>query len=423
MIKVVHICSSDIIGGAAKAAYRLHRSFSGHPAVESRMLVRGKASDDSKVIRYVPRLLSLNYYFNLSIKRRITDVFWSRFQTSNKVMHSRADIRTGLLSCLRTLPCDLVHMHWLGRNTLSVEEIGQISKPVVWTLHDMWTFCGAEHYVDDATDSRFHLGYKIDNRSDGESGPDMNRNVWNRKRKSWKRPMTIVCPSRWMADCAKDSVILKNWPLHCVPNPLDLDSWKPFPKEHARKLLGLPQDKHIVLFGAIGGERDPRKGADLLRLALEKLRNFGADVHLVVFGQSEPVSRLPHVFPVTYLGRLQDEFSMIAAYNSADLMLIPSLQDNLPQTAVEAHACGIPVIAFNVGGLSDVVNHKITGYLARPYDTEDFAQGIALLLNDNEKIEQMAQAARQVALKKFAAPVVANAYADIYRKVLVGYDL
>ena len=419
-MKVVHICASDIIGGAARASFRLHRSFRELNTVESSMLVRGRASDDENVRVYTPHPLSLRHVFNSEIRRRVQDIFWSKFVTANPVMHSRADIWTGLLSSLADLPCDLVHLHWLGSNTLSVEEIGMIDKPVVWTLHDMWAFCGAEHYAPDDAGARFRVGYLPGNRTQGESGPDMNRSVWLRKKQAWKRPRTLVCPSRWMAGCARESLLFKEWPIHCIPNPLDLERWKPFPKEHVRTLLGLSQGKRIILFGAIGGERDSRKGADLLRSVLEELKGRGADAHLVVFGQSQPENCEPFAYPVTYLGRLQDDFTMIAAYNSADVMLVPSRQDNLPQTAVEAQACGVPVIAFDIGGLSDIVDHEQTGFLVHPFDTSLFASRVAQILTDDGKRQQMAQAAREAALRKFAAPVVADAYADLYEQVLSG---
>jgi len=418
MMKVVHVCASDIIGGAARATFRLHQSFRGLEDVDSSMLVRGRASDDEKVKIYIPQLFSWRHHFNISILRRAQDVYWSRFVTSNQVMHSRADIRTGLLLALNNHPCDLIHLHWLGPNTLSIEEIGQINKPVVWTLHDMWPFCGAEHYAPDGPDARFRHGYRADNRTEGETGPDMNKSVWVRKKKAWKHPMTLVCPSRWMVECARGGALFKDWPVHCIPNPLDLDRWKSFPKKYARSLLNLPQNKKVVLFGAIGGEKDPRKGADLLRSALCVLKEMSVDVHLVVFGQSKPENPKPFAFSVTYLGRLQDDSSMIAAYNSADVLLVPSRQDNLPQTAVEAQACGIPVVSFNVGGLADIVAHQRSGYLATPYDVKDFANGIALLLGDDDKRKWMSQLARQMALDKFSVPVVAKAYAALYKKVL-----
>ena len=418
MIRVVHVCASDIIGGAARASFRLHRSLVANGVVESSMLVRGKASDDERVHRYIPGRWSLGYHYHFSVKRRLMDIFWASFRTPNRVMHSRADIRTGLLAALCDLPCDLVHLHWLGTNTLSIEEISQIGKPVVWTLHDMWTFCGAEHYTSDGPQARFRTGYRKGTRTAGEAGPDLNRHVWHRKQKAWTRPMTVICPSRWMADCARESALLSNWPVHHLPNALDLERWKPFPKAAARQFLNLPEDKRIILFGAISGERDPRKGAELLRAALQSMKEFGADVHLVVFGQSKPEHPVPFAYPVTYLGRLQDEFSMILAYNAADLLAVPSRQDNLPQTAVEAQACGIPVVAFDVGGLPDIVEHQRTGYLARPFDTVEMAGNIMQLLSDEENLLRMSQRARSIALEKFAAPVVAKAHVELYRQVL-----
>lgn len=230
--------------------------------------------------------------------------------------------------------------------------------------------------------------------------------------------MTLVCPSRWMATCARESALFESNPVHCLPNPLDLDRWKPADRQNSRKLLGLPMDKRVVLFGAIGGESDLRKGADLLRLALEKLRERNKDIHLVVFGQSEPQKLVPFAYPVTFLGRLRDDFSLIAAYSAADVMVVPSRQEAFGQTASEAHACGAPVVAFDVGGLSDIVSHQRSGYLAKPFDTDDLAEGIASVLGNEEKSKAMSKIVRDDALRRFAMPVVANGYYEVYKNIL-----
>ena len=348
---------------------------------------------------------------------------WSTFSMPDNSYFSRADINTGLLTTLNDYQYEIVNLHWMGRHTLSIEEIGQINKPVVWTLHDMWPFCGAEHSVPDVPDARFKIGYKADNRTKGETGPDMNRSVWDRKRKSWERPMTLVCPSRWLAKCASESLLFRDWPVHCIPQPLDLKRWKPINKDYARDLLGLPHNSQIVLFGAIGGEADPNKGADLLRSALQHLKEQGKEnFHLVVFGQSEPDKPTPVEYPVTYTGRLQDDLSLIATYCAADLMIVPSRQEAFGQTASEAHACGVPVVAFNVSGLPDIVEHQVTGYLAKPFDTEDLAAGIAWVLEGPVRRRSLGDAARESVLQKFSEEVVAKAYSSLYDQVFADWQ-
>ena len=231
--------------------------------------------------------------------------------------------------------------------------------------------------------------------------------------------MTIVCPSQWLASCARESVLFKDWPVVSIPNPIDVDFWRPIRKDQARARLGLANDKRIVLFGSSTGESDPRKGADLLHEALHVLSSRDLkDIQLVVFGQEHPQQNMPLPYPVTYLGHLQKDTSMIDAYNAADVMLVPSRQDNLPQTAVEAHACGVPVVAFKVGGLPDIVSHLASGFLAEPFETGALADGIEWVLGDESRRAALGKTAREFAVRNFSKPVIAEAYADLYGQIL-----
>lgn len=414
-MNIVHVCNSDTNGGAARAAYRLHRSLI-KASVDSSMLVCEKSSDDQsvQVSRQNISLQLLN-----KVKNRLNNKRWMGFSAPHQLMHSTANFSSGILNVLQSQSCDLVNLHWLGSNTLTIEEIGRISQPIVWTLHDMWAFCGAEHLSPDDSTARFRVGYQKDNRSPGESGPDMNRWVWERKQKAWRKPMTVVCPSRWLTECARDSVLFRGWSVHCIPNSLDVNKWRPFSREYSRELLNLPRDGQLILFGAANGEGNLNKGEDLLRNALNILYKNGVrDLQLVIFGKTAPQVSEELPFPVKYLGRLHDDVSMIAAYNAADVMIVPSRQDNLPQTAVEAQSCGIPVVAFNVGGLPDIVSHRETGFLARALAVDDLADGIAWVLADEQRRLALSRAAREAAISKYSEAVVAKSYSELYEQVL-----
>lgn len=413
-MNIVIISATDIIGGAARAANRLHHSLQ-IESVDSSMLVSVKATNYENV-HVTKQSRSLRYLNKL--KNRLESRRWAGF-SSNDAFHSTANFSSGMLESLQVIPHDLVNLHWLDSYTLTIEEIGRIKKPVIWTLHDMWAFCGAEHYTSDDSDARFRVGYQKCNRSQDETGPDLNRWVWERKLKSWHKPMTIVCPSRWLAECAKDSLLFRGWPVYCIPNPLDVQRWRPLNKEYSRELLGLSREGQIVLFGADGGEADLRKGGDLLRQALVDLYKNGVrNIHLVIFGESTPKIPVLFPFPVTYLGRLQDDISLVAAYSAADVMIVPSRQENLPQTAIEANSCGIPVVAFDIGGLPDIIEHKVTGYLARPYEIDDLANGIAWVLQNEPRRRVLGATARESAVFKYANPVIAKAYKELYQQVI-----
>jgi glycosyltransferase involved in cell wall biosynthesis len=323
---------------------------------------------------------------------------------------------------------------WLLRRqddaTLSIEEIGRLPMSLVWALHDQWAFCGAGHYTSPpgpsetaSSDERFALGYTHSSRPSHEAGPDLNRRTWLRKRRAWLRPIQITCPSTWLAECARRSTLMASWPITVIPNPIDVATWAPLDQRQARALLQLPQNRPLVLFGALGGTADSRKGADLLLDALQRLRGQVAgtpleQLELVVFGQGRPALPPNLGFPIHYSGRQDDDISLRLLYAAADVFVIPSRQDNLPNTGLEAHACGTPVVAFCNGGFADVVDDRITGALAEPFDPASLAVAIHWVLDDSERRRQLGAAARQRSERLWDSARVAGLYADTYRQVV-----
>ena len=290
-------------------------------------------------------------------------------------------------------------------------------QPIVWTLHDMWAFCGAEHYT---TDYRWRDGYRRDNRPTHESGFDLNRHTWQRKCKHWRLPLQIVCPSQWLADCVSASSLMHAWPVEVVPYPIDLNRWQPIDQRLARQLLDLPQECPLLLFGAMGGGNDPRKGIDLLLEAIAHLRSEPClqNLHLLVFGQLAPQSPPKLDFPVHYTGHLHDDLSLRALYSAADAFVLPSRQDNLPNTGLEAHACGTPVVAFNTGGLPDIVADRVTGALAEPFEPASLAAAIRWVLEDSSRRRAIGAAARERAERLWNPERVAGLYSDVYESAI-----
>jgi glycosyltransferase involved in cell wall biosynthesis len=233
--------------------------------------------------------------------------------------------------------------------------------------------------------------------------------------------MHIVAPSQWLAECARKSKLMQGWPVSVVNNALDTEVWRPVDKAHARALFGLPKDVPLLLFGALGGTADPRKGFDLLLAALENLRGKIDELELVVFGQLAPKELIDFGFPVRYVGRLHDDLTLAILYSAVDVMVVPSRQEAFGQTASEAHACGTPVVAFDSGGLTDIVKHLQTGYLAMPFDPASLAEGIIWVLSDRARHASLSVTSRQRALDRFSYPVVAEQYRKIYELAVRQY--
>jgi glycosyltransferase involved in cell wall biosynthesis len=408
-MRVIHLNYSDINGGAARAVYRIHHCLR-EAGVDSRLWVNNALAGDWTVQGPLSKVEKLAG----ALSERLGSQLRHLLKTGNPIIHSPAVVPSQWVKRINASDADIVHLHWVQAEMISIADIGRIEKPIFWTLHDMWAFCGAEHYTDD---QRWREGYHRDNRPAHESGFDLNRWTWQRKRKHWQRPMHIVTPSRWLAACAGESLLMRDWPVTVVANPIDTERWKPLEQGLARELLGLPAEVPLLLFGAMGGGLDPRKGFDLLLHALEHLRDDprAQGLELVVFGQREPRSPPELGFPIHYSGHLHDDLSLRALYSAADALVIPSRQDNLPNTGVEAHACAAPVIAFDTGGLSDIVAHQHSGYLAKAFDTQDLATGITWVLGQRETGRLGAQA-RERALARFANPVVAQRYRQVYEQ-------
>jgi glycosyltransferase involved in cell wall biosynthesis len=411
-LKVLQLNYSDTIGGAARAAYRIHHALRSS-GIDSRMLVNVAAFGDWTVQGPTStRAKAIG-----RIRPQLATPLRKLLRTRNPIIHSPALVPSRWPERINASDADVVNLHWVQGEMLSIADIAHIRKPIVWTLHDMWAFCGAEHL---AWDNRWRDGYRRDNRPAHESGFDLNRHTWQRKRKHWPRPLQMVCPSQWLADCVRASALMNDWPVAVVPNPIDTDRWQPIEQRLARQLIGLPQGGPLLLFGALGGSSAHHKGFDLLLAALAHLRSESSlqGLQLVVFGQRAPQAPPQLGFPVHYTGLLHDDLSLRALYSAADSFVLPSRQDNLPNTGLEAHACGTPVVAFNTCGLPDIVADRVTGALAEPFEPASLAAAIRWVLEDPQRRRTLGAAARERAERLWAPARVAELYAEVYGRAV-----
>jgi glycosyltransferase involved in cell wall biosynthesis len=314
---------------------------------------------------------------------------------------------------------DVINLHWICNGYLRIETLAKFKKPIVWTLQDMWSFTGGCHYSQGCDRYIESCGKCPQLHSDQEA--DLSRRVWQRKQKAWKNlNLTIVTPSNWMADCVKASSLFRDRRVEVIPFCLDIQKYKPIAPQQARDWLNLPQDKQLVLFGALAATKDYRKGFHLLHSALQKLSQSGWQdrLELVVFGADEPEQPMNLGFKAHYLGSFSDDIALALVYSAADVMIVPSLQESFGQTASEALACGTPVVAFNATGLKDIVDHQLNGYLAQPYDAEDLARGITWVLEDRDRQQKLCFQAREKAEREFKLELQAHRYQSLYQEIL-----
>ena len=412
-MKPLLVSQSDGAGGAARAALRLQQALVKH-GVESRMRVAHKVAGDWRVEGGSSFGEQVTEVLRPMLSARLTALQHS----ANSLPHSLNVLPSSYSKEFAMSGADVINLHWVCEEMMSVADIGRISGPVVWTLHDGWSFSGAEHYPDGPEDERYSQGYYRSNRPLGHNGVDLDAWVWRRKRRAWRRPFHIIAPSRWLADCAKRSVLMADWPVQVIPNPLPTEVFCPMPRALARKVFGLPQEAPVVLFGAMAGI-SRAKGWDLLEPALQKLAREVPGIIGVVAGQAEPANPPRLGLPLHFVGHLRDNAAMAMLYSAANAVALPSRLENLPQMGTEAQACGVPVVGFNCSGLPDVVVHGETGYLARPYEVDDLAKGLAWVLENAERWQLLSTKARQRALELWSPEVVVPRYLAAYHEAAV----
>ncbi len=319
--------------------------------------------------------------------------------------------RSGLSAFLNNQSSQILNLHWVNSDMISIAEIGMLNRPVVWTFHDMWPFSGAEHVSEL---DRWRDGYV----SSECKGFDLNRWVFKRKAAHWRKPFQIVCPSNWLADCVRQSALMRDWPVTVIPNAIDTGFWAPVDRTQARAELALPQDSPLVLFGAVQATEDPNKGFSHLVEAMERVHSDVPDVQAVVFGSDKIDAEFP--YPVHFMGRVSDNRLLKRIYSASDVFVLPSRREVLGYTGVEAMSCGVPVVGFKTSGLSDLVPDQRQGYLAQPFEAEELANGIISILQnrDSDAGKATSRAARQHVVESFAQSVVADQYKELYEKVV-----
>ena len=422
-MKALHVSASDGGGGAARAAYRIHQAISrlSDSSWSSEMLVARRMSEDMATIQH----LEGNRFLRsaVDITRRVLDQEALASRTPNGVFRSPARLPTAISRRIIELCPDVVVLHWLGSRMMSVRQIGHLashSRPLAWVLHDSWTFCGAEHYPHDEADRRFVDGYLRSNRLEGERGLDLNRRVWERKRRLWTRPIHLIAPSAWMAEQASRSAIAADWPVTVIPNPLDAAWWGGLQRSDARRRLEIAPDAPVLIYGALGGDKDTRKGADLLFAALENVGTThgiapSRPLEVLTFG-GRPGTRRVGQHTVRSVGALDDE-GLRLHYSAADVMIVPSRMESFGQTATEAITCGTPVVAFRTGGLTDIVDDGVNGRLAEPFSPTSLARAIEWVLEWPERHRRLSAAARSTS-SRWEPDRIAKRYVALFDRML-----
>jgi glycosyltransferase involved in cell wall biosynthesis len=412
-MKILIISTSDIRGGAAKAAYRLHCALLSQN-IDSQMLVQEKETGDQSILGPITKVQRIISKFRFrTILDRLPVLL---YKDKTKALFSPSWVPLGGIAdrINRERP-DIVHFHWAAGGMIKIEDVAKIKAPIIWNLQDMWTFTGGCHF--DEGCGLYQSGCGNCKVLNSHKKNDLSQSIFKRKQQVFSKikDMTIVGVSKWITDCAKKSLLLKGRKIINIPNCFDIDLFKPIEKNIAKEVFNIPKNKKVILFGAMNSLGDPRKGAKELFEAINQLEVENAI--FVIAGSKKPKEKPKLKYPIYFIPPLKDEASLPLMYNVADVMIVPSLQENLANSIIESLSCGVPVVAFDIGGNSDMIEHQKNGYLAKKLDTTDMAKGIEWVLN-NDKYDELSNSARQKVLNEFDGEIVSKKYIKLYESII-----
>ena len=438
-MRILIVSTSERTGGAAVAACRLMEALNNN-GVKAKMLVRDLAEahqQDGRPVKECISVASLPRSFRLSwhfLWERLIIFLHLGFARQHLFDIDIANSGSDITQLPEFREADVIHLHWVNQGMLSLADIRKIlrsGKPVVWTMHDLWpatAVChyarGCKKYQDECADCPLFPKTLLG---------DLARRVWRRKMHLQHEGLIhYVCCSRWLEGETRKSALLQGQPVCNIPNPINSQVYRPaeiygsYASERhddrleARRRLGLPEEGRVLLFVS-QKVTDERKGISYLVEAVNNLveqhPELCADVHIAILGghAEEIVSELP--LPTHLLGYVSDEKTIVSAYHASDVFVTPSLEDNLPNTIMEAMACGVPCVGFRVGGIPEMIDHQKNGYVAELRSAADLARGIYWVLGEADRSALSVAAVRKVA-QSYSQTRVAMKYIEVYQEAL-----
>ena len=416
-MRVLIVNTSEKTGGAALAANRLMEALKNN-GVKAMMLVRDKETDHISVAS-LPQQWRMRWYF-----------LWERWCVFCHLCFRRkhlfdvdiANIGADITKTREFQDADVIHLHWVNQGMLSLKGIRRIldsGKPVVWTMHDIWPATAICHYSRGC--ERFKSRCERCPLLPGKRRNDLSSKIWKRKQRMLEgQTISFVACSQWLASEARKSGLLAGQEVTSIPNAIDTRVFRQLDKQQARKELGLPDDKRLILFVS-QRVTDERKGMNYLveavRLLIERYPDFAQDTGIVILGGHSEELEDQLALPSYSLGYVSDVHKIVNVYNAADAFVLPSLEDNLPNTIMEAMACGVPCVGFHVGGIPEMIDHQKNGYVARFRDADDLCKGLHWVLNE-APVENLRQCALQKVYHHYSQQSVSLRYIEEYNKAL-----
>lgn len=412
-MKITLLNKSDKVGGAAIACIRLTNALR-KEKIKARVLCQEKKTD----LKYVSSLSTTKFAIFLDkllfILERLRFLPYER-EASIRYLFSLGNVGRKIVKSSAIIDSDIVHLHWINQGFLSLSEIQKLiaQKSIVWTLHDMWPFTGGCHHSEDCTNYYKNCGNCHYLKK--PHAKDLSNVIWLRKQRTYgtKAKIAIVCCSDWLLQQARKSSLAENIALYAIPNPINIDVYKDIKPKKEFKGIIFNSSKKYILFGA-ASITNYYKGFKYLIEGLQYLKEkCTSEVELIIFGKAseEALNEIPIKY--NYLGYIYKESDIIQLYNQTDITVLSSIRENLPNMIMESMACKTPVVAFNVGGIPEMIDHKENGYLAKYKSAEDLAKGMLWLL-ENDNFNSIQENARKKVINSYSEKVVAQKYIQVY---------
>lgn len=403
-MKVLLVNAYAKSGGASVAARRLCAALNGAGEEASLLVQNAEGVEEASLLttpdRWAARRPLLDALPVLPWRNRRSP-HWGNAWIGNRTTRK----------AIRDFAPEVTHLHWVNHGMLSVRDVTRLKGPVVWTLHDSWVFTGGCHSPQECRKFQDRCGGCPELNSHREH--DLSRWNWKRKHATWKNmDFMVVTPSCWLAEIAKNSSLLAGRRIESIPNAVDTSIFHPMDRASARAVLGLPSGPPLVFFGAHGALTDWNKGADLWKASMTFVADGCPGVEAVLAGSTGGLGKMP--LRVHELGVLTPE-RVAMAMSAADVTVVPSRMENLPNMVAESLACGTPVAAFAVGGIPEMVTPGKMGYLAQPHDAEDLAKGICELLARGDVLRS---ACATVAKETYAPETIARCHLELYHSLV-----
>ncbi len=418
-LKVVHLNTYDGNGGAGRACLRLSNALNAND-ISSEVLVYYKFGQNTEVNNLSEGIFAkMKAVFNIMAERYLAKLFVKAVKTPFSLQwFGKSLIHNKIVK-----EADIIHLHWVNHGFLSPKFLAQLDlldKPIVWTFHDSNAFTGGCHVRYSC--ENFHQQCGNCPLLRFSSKDDISHGNWLRKQKAYSAlNFHIVAPSNWMANSVKQSSLLGMRNIAVIPNTIEIDVFKPYVKTEAKKILKISSKHFVIMSGFMPSKNDKHKGTQYLIAALNELAARpeipNEQIELVIFGNKEEKNIPEFPFKTTFLGTINKDEHLAKCYSAADVFVLPSLEDNLPNTVMESLACATPVVAFKTGGIPDMVKHLQNGYLAKYESATDLADGIEWLFL-NEDRETIQKEARRTILQHFAPTVIATKHEELYLELL-----